>query len=336
MSLHPLVSIVTPVYNGEEFLAECIESVLAQTYTNWDFTIVNNCSTDRSLEIARAYARKHPRIKVITNEKFVEAIPNHNIAFRQTSPQSKYCKMLLADDELFPECLARMVEVAEANPTVGIVGAYGQGGNEVLWAGLAHTATVLPGREICRATLLGGPYVFGTPSSTLIRSDIVLKSNAFYDEPNLHADYQVCFDVLQSSDFAFVHQVLTYTRLRNESLTSFSQSFNTYLLGILTVLTKYGPLLLTEKEYKQRLEFRLNQYYRFLAKSKLRLRERKFWEYHRSRMETIGYPVDGARLAKALVLEILDGLVHPKRALEGVLDWWPRALSRTRERANPR
>src|SRR4029077_8323898 len=188
---------------------------------------------------------------------------------------------------------------------------------------------VLPGREICRATLLGGPYVFGTPSSTLIRSDIVLKSNAFYDEPNLHADYQVCFDVLQSSDFAFVHQVLTYTRLRNESLTSFSQSFNTYLLGILTVLTKYGPLLLTEKEYKQRLEFRLNQYYRFLAKNKLRLREKEFWKYHQSRMETIGYPVGGARLAKAVFLEILDGLAHPKRALEGLLDWWPRALSRS-------
>jgi glycosyltransferase involved in cell wall biosynthesis len=336
MSSQPLVSIVTPLYNGEAFLAECIESVLAQTYTNWDFTIVNNCSTDRSLEIAQAYARKHPRIRVITNEKFVDAIPNHNIAFSQTSPQSKYCKMLLADDVLFPECLARMVELAEANHSVGMVGAYGQGGQEVLWAGLVHTATVVPGREICRATLLGGPYVFGTPTSVLIRSDLVLKGDAFYDESNLHADYQVCFDVLQSSDFGFVHQILTYTRPRSESLTSFSQSFNTYLLGILSVLTKYGPLLLTGKEYEERLKFRLNQYYRFLAKNKLRMREREFWEYHRSRMKTIGYPVDGSKLAKAVFLEILDGLAHPKRTLEGVLDWWPRALSRTRERANSR
>src|SRR5579864_6366283 len=141
----PLVSIVMPAYNGEEFLAEAIESVLAQTYTHWDFTIVNNCSTDRTLEIASSYAQRDPRIRVFTNEKFIDAIPNHNNAFRQTSTDSKYCKMLLADDMLFPECLARMVHVAETNPSVGIVGAYGQGGNEVLWDGLPFSTTFLPG-----------------------------------------------------------------------------------------------------------------------------------------------------------------------------------------------
>ncbi|HWG97207.1 MAG TPA: glycosyltransferase, partial [Nitrospira sp.] len=59
MNAHdPLVSIVTPVYNGEKYLAECIESILAQTFPRWDYTIVNNCSTDRSLEIAECYAQK--------------------------------------------------------------------------------------------------------------------------------------------------------------------------------------------------------------------------------------------------------------------------------------
>jgi glycosyltransferase involved in cell wall biosynthesis len=54
MSLNgPLVSILTPVYNGEKYLAECIRSVLAQTYQNWEYTIVNNCSTDKTLEIAK-------------------------------------------------------------------------------------------------------------------------------------------------------------------------------------------------------------------------------------------------------------------------------------------
>ncbi len=54
MTLHgqPLVGVVTPVYNGEDFLAQCIESVLGQTYEHYEYFIVNNCSTDRSLEIA--------------------------------------------------------------------------------------------------------------------------------------------------------------------------------------------------------------------------------------------------------------------------------------------
>jgi glycosyltransferase involved in cell wall biosynthesis len=66
----PLVSVVTPVYNGEEFLAECIESVLAQTYSNIEYTIVNNCSTDRSLDIALSYAAQDGLI-VHRNKGFV-------------------------------------------------------------------------------------------------------------------------------------------------------------------------------------------------------------------------------------------------------------------------
>ena len=45
----PLVSVVTPVYNGDKYLADCVESVLKQTYQNWEYVIVNNCSTDRTL-----------------------------------------------------------------------------------------------------------------------------------------------------------------------------------------------------------------------------------------------------------------------------------------------
>src|SRR5260370_37263796 len=101
----PLVSVITPVYNGEEFLAECIESVLAQTYQNWDYTIVNNRSTDRTLQIAKSYAAKDSRIRVHNNRDFLTIIQNHNHAIRQISPDSKYCKVVLADHCLFPACL---------------------------------------------------------------------------------------------------------------------------------------------------------------------------------------------------------------------------------------
>src|SRR5579872_7007531 len=108
----PLVSIVTPVYNGEAYLEECIESVLAQTYTNFEYIIVNNCSKDRTGEIAERYALKDPRIRVFHNDKLLPVIANHNHAFSLMSPGSKYCKVVSGDDLIFPDCVMKMVELA--------------------------------------------------------------------------------------------------------------------------------------------------------------------------------------------------------------------------------
>src|SRR6185436_13824348 len=141
----PLVSVVTPVYNGETYLKECIESVVAQTYTNWEYTIVNNCSTDRSVDIAHEYAAKDSRIRVRSNEAFVRVNENHNIAFREIAPDAKYCKVVAADDWLFPECIEKMVELAENHPSVAIVGAYGLYGPplvDVAWTGLPYPSTI--------------------------------------------------------------------------------------------------------------------------------------------------------------------------------------------------
>ena len=100
----PLVSIVTPLYNSEEYLTECIESVLAQTYSNWEYVIVNNCSTDRSREIACGYAEKDKRIRITDNDVFLNSIQNQNNALCKISADSKYCKVLHTNDWLFPEC----------------------------------------------------------------------------------------------------------------------------------------------------------------------------------------------------------------------------------------
>src|SRR5712692_376662 len=116
----PLVSIVTPVYNGAQYLSECIESILAQTYTNWDYTIVNNCSTDGSLAIAQKYAASDPRIRVVSNDRFLRIIENHNHTIREISRDSKYCKFVFADDWLYPNCIEEMVGVAEKNPSAEV------------------------------------------------------------------------------------------------------------------------------------------------------------------------------------------------------------------------
>ncbi|MGH7324665.1 MAG: glycosyltransferase family 2 protein, partial [Candidatus Rokuibacteriota bacterium] len=63
----PLVTVLTPVYNGEAYLAQCIESVRAQTYDHWEYVIVNNASRDRTGEIVGRYAALDRRIRVFTN-----------------------------------------------------------------------------------------------------------------------------------------------------------------------------------------------------------------------------------------------------------------------------
>ena len=102
----PLVSVVTPFYNTQDYLAECIESVLRQTYTNFEYILVNNRSTDGSSDIAQQYAARFPdKIRLFHTESFLTQVQNYNFGLSLISPDSKYCKMVQADDWIFPECL---------------------------------------------------------------------------------------------------------------------------------------------------------------------------------------------------------------------------------------
>jgi glycosyltransferase involved in cell wall biosynthesis len=181
MEFSPLVSVVTPFYNTREFLEECIESVLRQTYQNWEYVLVDNCSSDGSSEIAQRYARRFPgQIRLIRTETFLSQVGNYNFALTCISPDSKYCKMVQADDWIFPDCLRSMVELAEAHPKAGIVSAYELEGDRAwLGAGLPYPSSEVSGREICRQYFHRYLLVFGTPTALLMRSDLVRSRNPF-------------------------------------------------------------------------------------------------------------------------------------------------------------
>jgi glycosyltransferase involved in cell wall biosynthesis len=296
----PLVSIVTPAHNEEEHLAECLESVLAQTYAQWECTIVNNCSTDKTLAIAGQFAAKDARFRVLSHSKLLPALTNFNFALQQISAASKYCKMILADDWMFPECLERMVKIMEDHPSVGIVGAYGLEGQWVLWEGIPYPGEIVSGRDICRQRLLGGPYVFGSQSSILVRSDLVRSRVPFYSESTEHPDSEVCFELLKDCDFGFVHQVLTFSRVRSGSLLDTSRQLNTLAPSILHELLVYGRHYLTAEEYEKRLKKLLSEYYEFLASSFFERQPKPFWDYHRKRMREEGIGFSRARLASTV------------------------------------
>src|SRR5579864_5002889 len=121
MAVGPVVSVVTPFYNSATYLAACIQSVLAQTHQDFEYLLVNNMSTDGSREIAARYSAQDSRLRLIDNQAFVGQVENYNGALAQIDATSQYVKIVQADDAIYPECLARMVELAEREAGIGLV-----------------------------------------------------------------------------------------------------------------------------------------------------------------------------------------------------------------------
>lgn len=314
----PLVSVIVPAYNEEEHLPECIESILAQTYQNWECTIVNNRSTDRSLEIARKYAAKDSRIRVHDNQQFLTMLANHNSAMRLASPESKYCKVVLSDDLIFPDCLEKMVAVAEANPSAGIVSSYQLHGQIVRSAGLPYTRQLVNGREVCRLFLLQTLILFGTQTSVLYRSDLVRSRDPFYLETNMCADFEACFALLRNSDLGFVHQVLTYSRPRPESIGRVSSDTGANYGSLLEILLRYGRECLADAEYQYCLDLQLSQYYEFLGRRLWVERDSGFWAFHKKTLNDAGIGLSRSRVAMASAGALWNAAIRPKAALERV------------------
>ena len=113
------VSVVLPVYNGDAYLAESIESVIAQTYDNWELIIVNDCSTDNTLTIASKYASLDNRIKVFTNPQNLKLPKTLNAGFERAS--GGYYTWTSDDNKFKPDALRVMVECLENNPNAVMV-----------------------------------------------------------------------------------------------------------------------------------------------------------------------------------------------------------------------
>ncbi|ALX49937.1 glycosyltransferase family 2 protein [Lentibacillus amyloliquefaciens] len=100
---NPLISIITPAYNAEEFIKETIESVLAQTYSNWEMIIVDDRSADGTVAEVKAYEKQDDRIKLVELEENSGSAVARNTAMEQA--RGHYIAFLDSDDLWFPEKL---------------------------------------------------------------------------------------------------------------------------------------------------------------------------------------------------------------------------------------
>ncbi|NJP18602.1 MAG: glycosyltransferase family 2 protein [Hydrococcus sp. CRU_1_1] len=112
----PRVSIGLPVYNGEPFIKEAIESILVQTFKDFELIISDNASSDRTQEICQAYAVKDGRIRYYRNEENLGAARNFNRVFELS--RGEYFKWQPADETAEPEFLARCVDLLDREPTL--------------------------------------------------------------------------------------------------------------------------------------------------------------------------------------------------------------------------
>jgi hypothetical protein len=170
--------------------------------------------------------------------------------------------------------------------------------------------------------------VLGTITSLLLRSDLIHKRAVFFNEPHLHADHESCFEVLKDSDFGFCQQVLSYTRPRPDSTSSFAEKFDVILLGKLALFLKYGGELLNDAERQRVLRKRRGEYYRALAHNILRLRQESYWKYHRDTLLAYGYRISPFLLTIAFIQDLFSHVLHPINALRRTWHWWSQAVER--------
>jgi glycosyltransferase involved in cell wall biosynthesis len=112
----PRVSVGLPVYNGERYLRTAIESILAQTYQDFEFIITDNASTDKTEQICREFARLDKRILYHRNEKNIGAPRNFNLAFKLS--HGEYLKWATSDDYIAPDFIEKCLRVMDSDPDV--------------------------------------------------------------------------------------------------------------------------------------------------------------------------------------------------------------------------
>jgi glycosyltransferase involved in cell wall biosynthesis len=206
------VSFLLAVYNGAAYLAEAIESILAQTYTNFECIIVNDGSTDASPQIIAEYAAKDSRIVVLNapqNQGLIASL-NWGVA----TAKGEYIARLDADDIALPHRLATQVAYLAANPEVVLLGT----GAEIIdeKGNFLHTQHYHKAQEAMRVHLLF--HNIFIHSSVMVKTAI-LREFPFQNEDYLAEDYAVWLKIAEKYKVAMLYDALVKHRTHETNIT---------------------------------------------------------------------------------------------------------------------
>ncbi len=228
----PAVSIGIPVFNASRWLAEAVDSALAQTYGDLEILVVDNASTDGTLELARSYT--DDRVHIFTASKTISAVANHNRTIRLA--RGAYLKFLHGDDELLPDCLAEMIGLAERDSQIGLVFAQREirvekdTPAERAWAqhyGSIHERIgdlepINDGGTLFRQLLAQefAENLIGEPSSVLIRREALERVGLMNERLHQIGDLDLWARIMLSCKIGYVDEVLSVYRHHGSSVTA--------------------------------------------------------------------------------------------------------------------
>lgn len=204
------VTVLMSVYNGEKYLREAIESILNQTYTDFEFLLINDSSTDKSMEILQSY--NDPRIRIITNEKNLGLTKSLNKGLELA--RGEYVARMDADDISLPERLERQVNYLNENSKTGVLGTNVQYIDEF---GKLHEIQRWPEKD----ALIKWNLCFFNPiahPTVMMRLDLI-KKIAGYDENIVYAqDYDLWVRLISESAFGNLQHILLYLRKSDDNV----------------------------------------------------------------------------------------------------------------------
>jgi len=235
------VSVCLPCYNNEKYVAQAIESVIAQNYDSYEFIIVDDNSTDRTVEIVQKYAKTNNKIDFYQNEKNYGIVGNFNRCLSLC--RGEFVKFILADDLLINvNSLRRFVDTLESNQNISIVSSsrkFIDSDSKVIGESNSYNdGCYSPGTKIISDCLLYMKNKIGDPSSVIFRRSHLHQN--FDKRYKQLLDLDMWFKLLEVGDFYYIEDSLVAFRHHDEQATKRNKDNFDHLDDFSIILKTYS------------------------------------------------------------------------------------------------
>ncbi len=214
------VSVCIPTYNYGNYIAETIESVLAQNFSDFELLIIDDCSKDQTADVVESYARKDPRIRFIVNKVNLGMVENWNSCIAQA--RGEYIKFVFGDDLLAsPDAVGRMVSLLDNNITVSLACSARNlidESSHVTEIESHFDSGIMTGTDVINLCLADQGNLIGEPSVVMFRKSQARRGfNSNYMQI---VDLEMWFHLLEQGSFAFVNEPLCSFRIHGKQQTA--------------------------------------------------------------------------------------------------------------------